>query len=80
MPQLIKRIEGSVDSGTYSNTYFVKELTGYIQQEDYIIVPSFVAYLQDFSRCEFSSGLTLPQLFGLSNRFNKQIQNLNIDY
>jgi hypothetical protein len=80
MPQLLKKIEGSVDSGISSNTYFVKEVSGLIQQEDYIDVSSFVAYLQNFSQCEFTSGLSKPQLFGLSNSFNKQVQTLNISY
>lgn len=80
MPQLVKKIEGSVELGISSNTYFVKEVSGLIQQEDYINVPSFVAYLQNLSQCEFTSGLTKPQLFGLSNSFSKQVQTLNINY
>lgn len=80
MPQLVKQISGSIDLGISSNTYFVKELTGLIQQEDYINVSSFVAYLQNFSQCEFTSGLFKPSPFGLINRFNKPVRTLNINY
>lgn len=80
MPQLVKKIEGGVDSGISSNTYFVKEVTGFVQQEDYINVSSFVAYLQNFSQCELTNGLLKPQLFGLNNSFNKQVRTLNISY
>lgn len=80
MPQLVKQIEGSVDSGLSSNTFLVKEVTGAIQQEDYINVTSFIAYLQNFTHCEYTSGLSIPSPFGLNNSFQKQVQTLNISY
>lgn len=80
MPQLLKQIQGNVDSGISSNTKFINEVTGIIQEEDYINVISFVAYLQNFTQCEVTSGLIKPQLFGLENKFYKKIENLNISY
>jgi hypothetical protein len=80
MPQLIKNIEAvSVDILSDDIT-LVKSVSGQIQEEDYINMGGFVAYLQNLSRTEETYALTKPLLYGLNNARRLQIKNLNIDY
>lgn len=80
MPQLIKNIEAiSVDILSTDIT-LVKNISGEIQQEDYVNMNSFVAFLQNLSKTEETHALSKPLLYGLKNTRSLQIKNINIDY
>ena len=80
MPQLLKKIEATSFDALSSDAILIKSVSGEIQQEDYISMGGFVAYLQNFSRVEETSALTKPLQLGLKNSKNLKIINLNINY
>jgi len=80
MPKLIKSVEGEVYDVINGPVVYVKTITGEFQQEDYINVNGFIAYLQNFTRAEQVSTLVVPLTFGLPNTYNIQQVTLNIDY
>lgn len=80
MPQLLKKIEATSFDALSSDAILIKSVSGEIQQEDYISMGGFVAYLQNFSRVEETSVLTKPLQLGLKNSKNLKIINLNINY
>lgn len=80
MPQLIKTVEGTVHDNTTGDVVLVKSVVGNIQQEDYINLNGFTAYLQNLSRAEDTVALTNPINFGLKNGKNLEIVTINIDY
>jgi hypothetical protein len=80
MPQLLKKIEATSFDALSSDAILIKSVSGEIQQEDYINMGGFVAYLQNFSRVEESSTLIKPLQLGLKNSKNLKIINLNINY
>jgi len=80
MPQLIKKIESDLINDITNDVLLVKSVIGEIQEEDYVNMNGFVAYLQDFSKIEKTSELTKPLSYGLKNKYNLQIKTLNIDY
>jgi hypothetical protein len=80
MPQLIKNIQGDILQNITSEVIFVKNVTGILQQEDYIDLFGFNAYLQDLKQTEFTEALTVPNLFGLPNTSNLKMITIEIDY
>jgi len=80
MPQLIKTIVGTVNDNTTGDVVLVKTVIGNIQQEDYINLNGFTAYIQNLSRAEDTVGLTNPINFGLKNGKKLEIVTFNIDY
>jgi len=80
MPQLIKNIEAVSVDILSDDVTLVKSVSGQIQEEDYVNMSGFVAYLQNLSRTEETYALTKPLLYGLNNARRLQIKNLNIDY
>jgi hypothetical protein len=80
MPQLIKKIESDLTNDITNSVVLVKSVVGELQQEDYINMGGFVAYLQNFTKTEHTSELTPPYPYGLKNKYNLQLKTLNIDY
>jgi hypothetical protein len=80
MPQLIKKIESDLTSDITNDIILVKSVVGEVQQEDYINMGGFIAFLQDFSKTEELSTLTSPYPYGLKNKYNLQVKTLNINY
>jgi hypothetical protein len=80
MPQLIKKIEGEVFSFTVGDVIFNNQLIAQVQQEDYVNLNGFIAYLQNLSKANDTYLLTKPNNFGLKNNFNLDVKNLEIDY
>lgn len=80
MPQLIKNIEAVSVDILSDDVTLDKSVSGQIQEEDYVNMGGFVAYLQNLSRTEETYALTKPLLYGLNNARRLQIKNLNIDY
>lgn len=80
MPQLIKNIEGSICDDYNTNISLLTSIFGEIQEEDYINLNGFVAFLQNLVNTEETSALTPPQYFGVKNKNNLPILILNINY
>jgi hypothetical protein len=80
MPQLIKKIESDLTTDITNDVILVKSVVGEVQQEDYINMGGFIAFLQDFSKTEELSTLTSPYQYGLKNSYNLQVKTLNINY
>jgi len=80
MPQLIKKIEASIVEDLTGPVILVKSFIGEVQEEDYINLGGLVAYLQDFTKSDFTSALIKPLLYGLPNTYNLPVTTLNIDY
>jgi hypothetical protein len=80
MPQLLKKVEGEILTHVIGDVRFVTSVSGQIQQEDFINLNGFVAYLQNLSRTEFTSALLKPMEFGLKNENNIATITLDISY
>lgn len=81
MPQLIKKVEGEVFDNPIGEIQYISQITGEIQEEDYISLNGFIAYLQNLIRIETTTTkLIKPVNFGLKNKFNKPMITLEIDY
>jgi hypothetical protein len=80
MPQLIKNIEGSVKPYFTGNVKYVTNIIGEIQQEDYINLYGYTAYLQNLTQTEYTQGLVMPLNYGLKNQYNIAMLTLQIDY
>ena len=79
MPILYKQIQGEVFTEKIGSVSFFKSIEGEIQGEDYINLNGFVAYLQNFTKIDYTAALIKPNLFGLTNN-NIPIITLNISY
>lgn len=80
MPQLIKNIQAEelvLNTGSVSG---INSLSGVIKEEDYVQLYGFVAYLQNLTKVDETVLLTKPLNFGLKNRLNLPITDLEIDY
>ena len=80
MPQLITSVVGNVYTNTTGSVMYVNSVVGTIQQEDYIDLNGFIAYLQNLSKAEDTSGLVNPDNFGLKNSKNLEVKEIKIDY
>ena len=80
MPKLIKNIQASVQPYLTGNVFYVTSIVGIIQQEDYINLHGYVAYLQNLTQTEFTQGFTQPLKYGLPNLHNIPMVTLQIDY
>ena len=80
MPQLIKKVEGEVFDQTIGSVSYLKPIIGEFQEEDYINLNGFIAYLQNFTETEEIDNLVKPLNFGLKNEYNIPIVTLQIDY
>jgi hypothetical protein len=80
MPQLLKKVEGEILTHVIGDVRFVTSVSGQIQQEDFINLNGFVAYLQNLSRTEFTAALIKPMEFGLKNENNIETITLDISY
>lgn len=80
MAQLIKNIQGVFYDNPTSNVNYLKSIDSTIQQEDYIEIYGFIAYLQNFTEIPKTNLLKKPLLLGLKNSNNIAVINLNIDY
>lgn len=80
MPQLFKNIQAEYISVSTGEVSTLTTLSGIIQQEDYVSLFGFVAYLQNFTKTEETELLLKPHFFGLKNRLNLEVKNLKIDY
>lgn len=80
MPQLIKKIEGSVVENIMGDVNYIIGVSGQMQQEDYINLNNFVAYLQTFSKVKTLTELVTPLEFGLKNTYNIETSTIEISY
>jgi hypothetical protein len=80
MPQLIRKIQGEVLPYITNSVIYVPDIVGVLQQEDYINLYGFTAYLQDLKQTEITQSLTIPENFGLPNTSNLQMVTIEIDY
>jgi hypothetical protein len=80
MPQLIKKIEASVKPYLTGNVFYVKSIYGVIQEEDYINIYGYIAYLQNFRQTEYTQALAIPLSYGLINPNKIEMVTLQIDY
>jgi hypothetical protein len=80
MPQLIKKIEGELFDLPIGSVQLFTNVTGEVQEEDYINMNGMVVFLQNFSKIEDTQGLTIPFGFGLKNTHNITMVTLEIDY
>lgn len=80
MPQLIKKVEASVKPYLTGNVFYVTSITGVIQEEDYINLYGYVAYLQNLKQTEYTEGLIMPLTYGLKNQNNVPMITLQMDY
>jgi hypothetical protein len=80
MPQLVRNIEGQAYLVTTGNVTAFKSISGEIQQEDYINLNGYVAYLQNLTKAEYTEAMIKPSLFGLVNRYNVPMVTLEINY
>lgn len=80
MPQIIKNIQAEELVLNTGNVFGAKSLSGLVKEEDYVDLYGYVAYLQNFTRAEDTVLLKKPLSFGLKNRLNLPINNLEINY
>jgi len=80
MPQLLKKVQGEILTNTIGDVNLITSVSGEIQQEDYINLNGFVAYLQNFYRVELAVELVTPMEFGLPNIYNIETKTLEISY
>jgi hypothetical protein len=80
MPKLLKKIEGEIINNITGDVSLIFSVSGQIQQEDYINLNGFVAYLQNFSKTELVTKLEKPLIFGLPNTYNIEVKTLEINY
>ncbi len=80
MPQLVKNIQGNLIENIVGDVNYVNRVSGEIQQEDYINLNGFVAYLQNFSKVKDLTKLQTPSEFGLTNTYNIEMKTLEINY
>ena len=80
MPQLLKQVQGEILTNVIGDVTFVSSVYGKIQQEDYINLNGFIAYLQNFSKIELATKVITPMDFGLPNTYNIETKTLEINY
>jgi hypothetical protein len=80
MPQLVKNIQGNIVENIMGDIHYVKSISGEIQQEDYINLNGFVAFLQNFSKVMSVTKMQTPTEFGLPNTYNMEMNTLEISY
>jgi hypothetical protein len=80
MPQLLKKVEGEILTSVVGDVPFVISVTGNIQQEDFINLTGFSAFLQNFTKIDFTSALTKPLEYGLPKDNNIEMITLEISY
>lgn len=80
MPQLIKKIQASVQPYLTGNVFYVTSISGIVQQEDYVNLHGYIAYLQNLTQTEYTQGMAIPLTFGLNNPHNIAMVTLQIDY
>jgi hypothetical protein len=80
MPKLIKNIKADILDYFTGDLYYVTELSGVVQDSDYINLNGFVAYLQNFKRVDYLVYFQKPLMFGLKNQYNQPTIILEISY
>ena len=80
MPQLIQNIQASVKPYLKGNVFYVTSISGVIQEDDYINLRGYTAYLQNFTQIQYTQSLVMPLNYGLKNPNNIQMITLQIDY
>lgn len=80
MPKLIKKVEGELIDLPIGSVQLINNLTGEVQEEDYVNMNGLVAFLQNFSKIEYTQGLNIPNSFGLKNTHKVTMITLEIDY
>jgi len=80
MSQLLKNVQGKVYTNTNGEVRLVKSVSSIIQQEDYINIKGFIAFLQNLSKTDVTSSIVKPLNFGLVNKYNIKTITLDISY
>jgi hypothetical protein len=77
---LLKNIVGEVVTEYNGSVNLVKNVVCDIQTEDYINMYGLTAFLQDFSRIEYTSRANTPIVYGLKNQYDVEIKDIEISY
>lgn len=80
MPQLLKKVEGEIFNFTIGDIKFNNQIVGQVQDDDYINMNGFIAFLQNLSKVEDTYLLHKSMGFGLKNSFNLEIKKIEISY
>ena len=80
MPQLIKNIQGIIHENVNGSLIYNKSITSEIQKKDFINLNGIIAFLQNFTKTEYTEELVQPLTFGLVNQYNLPITTLIINY
>jgi len=80
MVALINNISGEIIDNNIGNVTFIKTVSGDLQGEDYINLNRFICYLQNLTKCDLTVLLDKPDQFGLVNKNNISVVNLEISY
>jgi len=80
MPILFRNISANILDHFVSEVVIFKPIIGQVQGEDYINMNGFIAYLQDFTRAEYTKCLIKPTLFGLQKTNNSEEYTIEISY
>jgi len=79
MPYIIKNINAEV-LDIFEGVITGFGVSGEFGSEDYIKLPNFEAFLQDFSSVDTVVELEIPAIFGLTFNNNKEFVELNCSF
>jgi hypothetical protein len=79
MPRLTRNITGSVYSSETGVVGLTRQLEGLVGEGDYFTVYGLTVIQQDFSKVEESVTYNKPTRYGVMNKFNKTMVELEID-
>jgi hypothetical protein len=80
MAQLIKYISADLYTNIEDSVNAFQSVYGEIQQNDYVNINGFIAFLQNLKQAEKTYAITNPINFGLKNQYNLSVITLNVDY
>jgi hypothetical protein len=80
MLTLLQNIQGEIVTEYIGSMYAVKNIICEIQGEDFVNIYGFIAFLQNFSKIEDTSRMSKPTLFGLKNKYDVEIKEIEISY
>lgn len=80
MAELLKKIDGEFLTSVETSIIGFKKITSDIKLDDYIELSGLIAYLQNLSKTELTVKLDKPINFGLLDRYNMGVIELQINY
>ena len=80
MLELLRNVQGEVYPNIIDSVQYVSNVYGEIQQEDYVNLNGFMAFLQNLTRAEETAALQIPLSFGLKDTHNETMVTVEISY